>query len=131
MNIFPKLPLKKVVSTFLLTAVLFVVTAFNNSFESNASLIYSSNLIAAANQSETTYPTDDNQVKGVLYSNSDQVKSLNSVDDFVAPQTQKALNDPAQIPAVKQPIIDRSNPDNRLLEKTKQMFEDAADFSAN
>ena len=131
MNIFPQLSFKKVVSAFLLTAVLLVATAFNDSFESNASPISSSNLIAAANQSKTTYPTDDNQVKGVLYSDSDQVKSLDSVDDFVDPQTRKALNDPAQIPAVRQPIIDRSNPENRLLEKTKQMFEDASDFSAN
>lgn len=95
----------------------------------NASLP-STNLLAAANRSETTYPTDDNQVEGLLYSD-DRAKSLDSVDDFVSPKTQKALKDPAQIPAVKQPIIDRSNPDNKLLEKTGQMFDDAADFSPN
>ena len=91
----------------------------------------SSNLLAAANKSETTYPTNDNKVDSLLYSDSNQVKSLNNVDDVVSPQRQKELLDPAQIPAQKQPAIDRSNPDNKLLEKTKQMFDDAADFSAN
>ncbi|MBE9048418.1 hypothetical protein IQ255_29215 [Pleurocapsales cyanobacterium LEGE 10410] len=95
----------------------------------NASLP-TANLLAAANQSETAYPTDDNEVEGLLYSDS-PAESLNNIDDVVSPQTQKALKDPAQIPAVKQPAIDRSNPDNKLLEKTGQMFNDAADFSAN
>ena len=99
--------------------------------QDNASLPTASTLIAAANQSQTPYPTDDDMVEGLLYSDSDRVKSLNSVDDFVSPQTQKALKNPAQIPAVRQPIIDRSNPDNKLLEKTKQMFDDAGNFSAN
>jgi hypothetical protein len=94
----------------------------------NASLPSSSTLLATANKRETTYPTNDKQVEGLLYSNSNKAKSLDSVNDFVSPQTQKALNDPSQIPAVKQPGIDRSDPDNQLLEKTKQMFDDAADF---
>ncbi len=88
-------------------------------------------LLATANKSETSYPTNDSQVEGLLYSDSDEAKSLNSVNDFVSPQTQRALKDPSQIPAVKQPAIDRSDPDNKLLEKTKQMFDDAGNFSAN
>ncbi|WP_319420833.1 DUF6658 family protein [Pleurocapsa sp. FMAR1] len=88
-------------------------------------------LLATANKSETSYPTNDNQVEGLLYSDSDEVKSLNSVDEFVSPQRQRALKDPSQIPAVKQTAIDRSDPDNKLLERTKQMFDDAANFSAN
>ena len=99
--------------------------------QDNAGLLPSSNLVAAANRSKTTYPNNDNDMDGLIYSDSDKAKSLDSVDDFVSPETQKALKDPAQIPAVKQPIIDRSNPDNKLLEKTKQMFDDAGDFSAN
>ena len=87
--------------------------------------------LAAANQSQTTYPTNDRQVDGVLYSDSNRVESSNNVDDVVSPQMQKKILDPAKIPAEKQPAIDRSNPDNKLLEKTKQMFDDAADFSAN
>ncbi|MGL5794843.1 MAG: DUF6658 family protein [Waterburya sp.] len=97
----------------------------------NASLPSSSTLLAAANKSETTYPTNDKQVEGLLYSDSNKAESLDSVNDFVSPQTQKALNDPSQIPAVKQPGINRFDPDNQLLEKTKQMFDDAADFSPN
>lgn len=87
--------------------------------------------LAAANNSNTSYPTDDDKVEGLLYSDGDRAKSLDSVDDVVSPQTQKKLLDPTQIPAVKQPAIDRSNPDNRLLEKTGQMFDDASNFSAN
>jgi hypothetical protein len=41
---------------------------------------------------------------------------------------QTAVLDPTQISASKQPIIDRSNPKNKLLEKTKQMFKDASNF---
>lgn len=95
----------------------------------NASLP-STTLVAAANRSKTSYPTDDNKVEGVLYSD-DRPESLDSVNDFVSSKTQQELLDPAEIPAKRQPTIDRSNSDNELLEKTKQMFDDAADFSAN
>lgn len=87
--------------------------------------------LAAANNSNTSYPTDDNKVEGLLYSDGDRAKSLDSTDDFVSPQTQRKLLDPTQIPAERQPAIDRSNPNNQLLEKTGQMFDDASDFSAN
>ena len=86
--------------------------------------------LAAANNSDTTYPTDDNRLEGLLYSDN-KAESLKSVDEFVNPQRQKELLDPTQIPAQKQPAIDRTNPDNQLLEKVGQMFDDAGDFSAN
>ncbi len=86
--------------------------------------------LAAANNSDTTYPTDDNRLEGLLYSD-DRAESLTSVDEFVNPQKQNDLLDPTEIPAEKQPAIDRSNPDNKLLEKVGQMFDDAGDFSAN
>ena len=86
------------------------------------------NYLAAANRSETTYPTNDDKVEDLLYSDS-QAESLGN--DFISPQTEKELLNSTKIPATKQPAIDRSNPDNKLLEKTKQMFDDAADFSAN
>ena len=98
--------------------------------DKNRANLPATNLLATANNNETTYPTNDNRVEGLLYSDS-PAESLNNVDDVVSPQRQKALKDPAQIPAVKQPALDRSDPDNKLLEKTKQMFDDAADFSAN
>ena len=88
----------------------------------------STNLLAAANQNQTTYPTDDNKIEGLLYSNQEEVKSLNNVNDFVSPQTREKLLDPTQIPAVRQPTIDRADPNNKLLEKTKQIFDDAGDF---
>lgn len=99
--------------------------------EKDHAALPATNYLAAANNSETTYPTDDNQVEGLLYSDSDKAESLDNVDDFVSPQRQKELLDPTQIPAKKQPAIDRSNPDNKLLEKVGQMFDDAGDFSAN
>ena len=89
----------------------------------NASLP-SSTLLAAANRSKTSYPTDDSNVEGLLYGDK-PAESLNSEDDFVSPTAQKQLLDPTQIPAKKQPIIDRSNPDNKLLEKVGQMFDDS------
>ncbi len=117
MNTYKKLEIKKLVTAFFLTICLFFTA--------------SSSVLAAANQSETTYPSDEQRLEGLLYSNSNKVKSLDNVNDFVSPQRQKELLDPTQIPAKKQPIIDRSDPDNNLLEKTVQMFEDAGNFSAN
>jgi hypothetical protein len=125
-----RLRLTKIVASFLLITALFFTTIFSSENAIAASSL-SSNLLAAANKRATTYPTDDNQVEGLLYSDSDKVKSLDSVNDFVSPQTKKQLLDPTQIPAVKQPILDRSDPNAKLLEKTKQMFDEAADFSAN
>ena len=90
----------------------------------------STTYLAAANNSETSYPTDDARIEGLLYSD-DKAESLNSVDEFVDPGKQNDLLDPKQVPAKKQPAIDRSNPDNQLLEKVGQMFDDAGDFSAN
>lgn len=91
----------------------------------NASLP-ATNLFAAANQSKTSYPTDDSQLEGVLYpADSNKPKSLDNVDDVVSPQRQKELLDPTQIPAKKQPGLDRSDPDNKLLEKVGQMFDDS------
>ena len=113
-----KLRLTKIVASFLLATILFLGTAFS-----------SGSAIAASNKSATTYPTDDGDVTGLLYSDSDKTESIGN--DFVDSNTKKKLLDPAQIPAVKQPILDRSDPDAKLLEKTKQMFDDAGDFSAN
>jgi hypothetical protein len=73
--------------------------------------------------------------KGLIYSDSDdEIKSLKSKNDFVSPEQQKRLLDPTQIPAEKQPILNRSDPNAKLLEKTAQMFEDAKatpDFTNN
>ncbi|MEN9869993.1 MAG: hypothetical protein RLZZ171_976 [Cyanobacteriota bacterium] len=115
-----RIKINQILTSFCLAAILFLTTAFSNDFAK-----------AASNQSKTTYPTDDNNMNGLLYSDSDRVESLNNVDDFVSPEEQKQLLDPTQIPAKKQPGIDRSDPNAKLLEKTKQMFNDAANFSGN
>ena len=118
----------RIVSNLFLVAVLLITTATVG--DGLGTSVYSeqyslgSTLIAAANKSKTTYPTDDSNLEGVLYGD-ETPESLDSVDDFVSPTTQKQLLDPTQIPAKKQPIIDRSNPDNKLLEKTGQMFDDS------
>lgn len=115
-----KLNLSKIIASFLLAAALFLTSTLSSGMA-----------IAASNKSATTYPTDDNNVEGLLYSDSNKAESLDSVNDFVDPQTKSKLLDATQIPAQKQPILDRSDPDAKLLEKTKQMFEDAGNFSAN
>lgn len=126
----------RIVSSFVLATVLSLTTAFNFSSRLDSNFVYSvrdnsslsATLIAAANQSKTTYPTDDKDVEGLLYGD-ESAKSLDSVDDFVSPKTQDKLLDPAQIPAQKQPTINRFNPDNQLLEKTGQMFDDSGVLS--
>ena len=117
MNTYKKIEIKKLITAFFLATLLFFTSA--------------TSVLAGSNQSKTSYPTNDNQLEGLLYSDSNQSKSLDSVNDFVSPEKQKKLLDPTQIPAEKQPIIDRSDPNNRLLEKTVQMFKDASNFSAN
>jgi hypothetical protein len=115
-----KININQIFTSIALTAILFLTTLFSNDYAS-----------AAANQRKTTYPTDDNHMNGLLYSNSERVESLNNVDDFVSPEEQNQLLDPTQIPAKKQPTLDRSDPNAKLLEKTKRMFDEAADFSGN
>jgi hypothetical protein len=120
--------LGKIVSNIFLVALL-LTTTVSNFGDRLETKVYneqniSSTLIAAANRSETSYPTDDSNIEGKLYGD-EPAESLDSVDDFVSPTTQKQLLDPTQIPAKKQPIIDRSNPDNKLLEKAGQMFDDS------
>lgn len=165
-----RLQLTKIISTFLLAAIVLVTTACNSDNElgarpenrpvqlggqnnphkaggdgmtqykvtndpkvtrgkDNASLP-NLTLLAAANRSETSYPTDDSKVEGLLYSD-DEATALDNVNDYVSPGEQKQLLDPTRIPAKKQPLIDRSDPDNQLLEKTGEMFDEAADFSPN
>ncbi len=65
---------------------------------------------------------------GLLYPGSEPAKSSKSVNDFVSPERQAELQDPGQIPAKRQPVIDRSNPDDRLLERIGQTFKDASEF---
>ena len=121
--------LGKIVSNIFLVAVLLITTVSNFSDRLETS-VYSeqynlnSVMIAAANRSETSYPTDDSNVGGKLYGD-ESADSIDNVDDFISPTTQKQLLDPAQIPAKKQPIIDRSNPDNKILEKVGEMFDDS------
>jgi hypothetical protein len=115
-----KIKINQILTSLSLAVILLLTTAFNHDVAN-----------AASNKSKTTYPTDDNNMNGLLYSDSDRVESLNNVDDFVSPEEQKQLLDPTQIPAKKQPGIDRSDPSNKLLEKTRQMFDDAANFSGN
>jgi hypothetical protein len=64
----------------------------------------------------------------LLYPAEGKVESADSRNDFVSPQRQKELLDPGQIPAVKQPVIDRSDPDAKILEKVGQTFKDASSF---
>ncbi len=64
----------------------------------------------------------------LLYPAEGEVKSADSRNDFVSPQRQKELLDPGQIPAAKQPVIDRSDPDAKILEKVGQTFKDASSF---
>jgi hypothetical protein len=86
-----------------------------------ASLPQSSDHLIAINN-----PVD--QARNPIYPGSGNLEASRSVDDFVSPERQKELTDPAQIPAKRQPVFDRSDPKARLLEKTGQQFKDASEF---
>lgn len=87
--------------------------------------------LAPAQQSELMastgiYLADNGGV--LLYPAKGEVKSADSRDDFVSPEQQRELLNPGQVPAVKQPVIERSDPDAKILEKIEQSFKDATDF---
>ena len=111
MKISKKPEIKRLATAFLL-ATFFLVAS-------------STGALAASNQSQTTYPTDDENIKGMLYSNNDRVDSSKFPNDLISPEIQKQVLEPTLIRAVKQPNIDRSDPNNKLLEKTGQIFKDA------
>ena len=103
---------KRIITGFLLSIILLVTTACNKQEVSNREIDLSTG----------------KQEAGLIYSKSQEVESLDSVDDFVSPEQQQELLDPDRLPTLQQPIINRADPENRLLEKTKQMFEDASNF---
>ena len=107
-----ELNITRIIAGLLLGIILFATTACNN---------------RQVSESREALFTGK-QETGLLYSKSKQVKSLDSVDDFVSPKKQQELLDPNRIPTPKQPAINRADPKNKLLEKTKQMFDDADNF---
>ena len=104
---------KRIVVSFLLGILLICNTACNERSVSTKSGVDYSN---------------GKQEVGLLYSKSKKVKSLDNIDDFITPKKQQELLDPQKIPASNQPIINRANSRNQLLEKIKQMFKDAGNF---
>jgi hypothetical protein len=73
-------------------------------------------------------PGVEKETNNIQYRGPDDPKSLKSKDDFTSPKRQKELNNPGQIPEKKQPIVNRFDPDAKLLEKTGQTFKDASEF---
>ena len=112
-NKLQQLKIHRIITGFLLGIILLITTACNNKDLSKAQ--------------KTDLSTGKQEV-GVIYSKSKNVKSLDSTDDFVSLEKQQELLNPKQIPSPKQPNINRANPENKLLEKTKQMFDDAGNF---
>lgn len=118
----------KIFTTCVLAIVVTLTGVFGNY---SAKAVEVSPLFALSNKNATSYPTDDSQIEGLLYSDSDEVESLKNVDDIVSPRTQRELLDPTRIPAAKQPIINRGDPNNQILEKTQQSFKEAGEFLGN
>ena len=107
------LKLNRIITGFLLSIILLITTACNKQE------------VSKARQADLS---TGKQEVGLTYSKSQKVESLDSVDDFISPKQQQELLDPDRIPTLQQPIINRADPENKLLEKTKQMFEDASNF---
>ena len=107
------LKLSRIITGLLLSIILLVTTAC------------SQQKVSKAKQADLS---TGKQEVGLLYSKSKQVKSLDSVDEFISPKQRQELLNPSQIPTPQQPVINRANPENELLQKTKQMFKDASNF---
>jgi len=118
MNTRKKLEIKKLATAFFLAAFVFLAS--------------STSALAASMDNNITANLVD-KVEEAVYSDSDNVdakaKSASTNDNFVSGSKKDGLLDPAQIPAVKQPAIDRSNPDNNLLEKAVSAFKNADELA--
>ena len=79
----------------------------------------STSVLAAVKQTSTT--------KGQVES---QLSIEDGVNNFISPEEREKLLDPAQIPAQRQPSIDRTDPDSKLLEKIVQMFKDVTESTS-
>jgi hypothetical protein len=64
----------------------------------------------------------------LLYPGATEPESASSKDDFVSRQRQKELMNPGRIPSAQQPIVNRADPDYKILEKAGQAFKDASEF---
>ena len=113
MNIRSQLKIRKLATAFFLAAFVFL--------SSSTSALAASKDNVAANLVD--------RVEDAVFSDSKDTKSASTNDNFISASQRERLLDPAQIPAEKQPIIDRSDPDNKLLEKSIQAFEDAAELA--
>ena len=114
MNTRKKLAIKRLATAFFLAAFVFLTS--------------STSALAASRTDNITANLVD-KVEDAVYSDSDNAKSNSTNDNFTSKSQRDKLLDPAQIPAVKQPIIDRSNPDNKLLEKSVEAFENADELA--
>ena len=126
MNTRKKLDIRKLATAFFLAAFVFLAS--------------STSALAASRDGNITSNIVD-KVEEAVYSDSSSVKSSNSKDvrasnakastndEFISAEQRAKLLDPAQIPAVKQPAVDRSNPDNRLLEKAAKAFDNAEELA--
>jgi hypothetical protein len=112
-SILQQLKINRIITGLLLGIILLITTACNNKDLSKSQ--------------EADLSTGKQEV-GLIYSETKKAKSLDSIDDFVNPKQQQELLNPKQIPTSQQPAINRADPENQLLEKTKQMFEDAGNF---
>ena len=118
MNNRNKLEIKKLATAFFLAVFMFFAS--------------SSNVLAASQNGNITKNLVD-KVESAVYSDTNDVnpkaKSESTNDSFVSDSKREKLLDPAQIPAVKQSAIDRSDPDNNLLEKAASAFKNAGDLA--
>jgi hypothetical protein len=72
---------------------------------------------------------DSNSAEDLLYPGTSATRSNAPDIGPVGPTDQKVLNkDAQQVPAQRQPIIDRSDPNQKILEKTGRAFRDASEF---
>jgi len=128
MNNRQKIEIKKLATAFFLAAFVFLASS-------------TSALAASRNDNITSNLVD--QVEEAVYSGSSSVKSSMEMNSskavnpansdtsskFLSADQKAKLLDPAQIPAVKQPAVDRSDPDNKLLEKAVKAFDNAKDLA--
>jgi len=118
MNTRKKLDLKKLATAFFLATFVFLT---------------SSTSALAVSQTDNITANLVDKVEDAVFPDSNSPDRANTEsstnDNFISASKREKLLDPAQIPAVKQPVVDRSNPDNKLLEKSVRAFENADELA--
>jgi hypothetical protein len=129
LNVLQQLQLNKVFAVIALMIVLLIAPGYRSA---NAVGVQPNNPSLMTREQPISYLVSGQRVESnasdFLYPGKNAKNSDDPTIGTIGPEGKKELMDPTRYPAPKQPIINRSDPNNKILEKTGQAFKDASAF---